>query len=232
GWLVLAAFFPSQMFSYCSPEALSKFSLSISSLADSVPSVTAVLKSGDGSKLSMIDLLLGELPGPMGASSPIVLISCGIYLVLRNSAPYQTMAGYILSAFVFAAFFNRVSGCSALCAVLFEISGGSMLFCAVFAATQRHFFPLTNGGKWTSGILLGTVTMLLRHLLPIEQTAPIAILVITYFCRYFDIFAYRFTVWSKYLRVKRRSMAKKKAEKNRSALPAENTADPDENGNS
>lgn len=210
GWLLLAAVFPNEMFSYCSPEALSTFSLSVSNIAQGVPSVTSLLKSGDGKSFTLIGLLLGELTGPMGASAPIVLLACAAFLIIRNSAPYETVSGFIVSAFVFAVFFRRASGCTALAAALYEICGGSLMFTAVFIAVQRHFFPLTKSGRWICGVLMGILTMLLRHITPLEQAAPAAVLTVSIFCSDIDILVYRLSVWSKFLRVKRKNRGSQK----------------------
>lgn len=212
GWIFLATVFGSQMFSYTEPQALSSFSLSVSSIKEAVPSVAAIIKSGAGEKLELIDLLLGELPGPMGTSSPIVILACAVFLIIRHSAPYQTVVGFAAASFVSSIIFGGVGGCDLLTAALFEVCAGSLLFCAVFMACQRHFYPMTRIGRWISGVLLGFVTVMLRRLLPLEQTAPIAILIITFFCYYFDIFSYMFSNAMRYLKVLRHQKQFKKAE--------------------
>ncbi len=212
GWIFLVAVFGSRMFEYTQPQALTSFSLSVTSVGETVPSVTALIKSGNGESFDLIHLLLGELAGPMGASSPIVLLACALFLIIRHSAPYQTFVGYILSAFVCSVAFGGVSGCTLLTAGLFSISGGSLLFCAIFIACQRHFYPMTKTGRWISGILLGFFTVLLRNILPIEQAAPIAILVITFLSYYIDVVAYLLNNAVRYVKVLHRNRIRQRIE--------------------
>lgn len=201
GWIFLAVAFGNRMFEYTQPVAMSSFSLSITKVGEAVPSVTEILKSGNGETFELIELLLGSLAGPMGASSPIVLVACAFFLIIRHAAPYQTFIGYILSAFVCSVIFKTVGGCTLLEAALFEICGGSMLFAALFIACQRHYYPMTKTGRWFSAVLLGAVTYLLRRILPIEQSAPIAILILSFLCYYFDIVAYVINNAVRYLKV-------------------------------
>ncbi|MBQ8533730.1 MAG: RnfABCDGE type electron transport complex subunit D [Clostridia bacterium] len=210
GWVFLVVTFGSRMFEYTAPQALTSFSLSVTSVGEAVPSVAAILKTGNGEGFRLIDLLLGELAGPMGASSPIVLISCALFLMIRHSAPYQTFVGYILSAFICSVAFGNITGCTLLTAGLFSVSGGSLLFCSIFIACQRHFYPMTKTGRWISGILLGFFSILLRLILPLEQAAPIAILVITFLSYYIDVVSYLLNNAVRYAKVLYRNRLKER----------------------
>ena len=73
------------------------------------------------------------------------------------------------------------------------LSGG-LLFAAVFMVTDPVTSPMTNSGKWAYGILVGSLTLLIRNLTGYVEGIMFAILVGNIVAPLFDevIFRIRF----------------------------------------
>lgn len=175
-WCLMAACRRSQMFSY--PAVFPHHSLSLAAIPSYRAGVSSALlvKEGALAGRGPIDILLGKLNGPMGATMVVVIAACVCYLIYRRTASYRIMGGFLLSAAAVAAMFPR-GGLSMVDSVLFELCSGSLLFCAVFVATEPVTSPFRPMSQWLYGMLGGVGTMLLRHVTTLEQAAPCAIVV-------------------------------------------------------
>ena len=59
---------------------------------------------------------------------------------------------------------------------LFQVLSGGLLFGAFFMATDPVSSPITNGGKWIYGTIIGVVTLLIRNLTGYVEGVMFAIL--------------------------------------------------------
>ena len=66
-----------------------------------------LLRDGGLAGRGPIDILLGRLNGPMGATMAVVIAACALYLIYRRTASYRIMGGFLLSSAVIAAIFPR-----------------------------------------------------------------------------------------------------------------------------
>lgn len=126
---------------------------------DAVSSATplALIKSGAPEQLpSVIDMLLGNIPGVIGETSSILLILGGIYLIYRGTIKWIIPACYIGTVAVIAL---AVDGASLL---PYHLFGGGLMLGAFFMATDYATSPVTDKGKAIFGIGAGILTMLIR----------------------------------------------------------------------
>ena len=173
-WCLMASCYPAQFFSY--PAAFPRHALSFAAHpAYRVGSSSALLvKEGALAGRGPIDILLGKLNGPMGATMFVVIAACAGYLIYRRTASVRIIGGFLFTGAAIAALFPR-GGLSPIHSVLFEICSGSLLFCAVFVGTEPVTSPFRPLPQWLYGALCGALTMLLRYLTSLEQAAPCAI---------------------------------------------------------
>lgn len=173
-WCLMAACWPAAMFTY--PSAFPRRALSLAAAPSFREGISSarLLQQGALAGRGPVDILLGKLGGPMGSTMVVVIAACACYLIYRRTASYRIMSGFLLSAAVLAALFPR-SGLDAANSVFFELCSGSMLFCAVFVATEPVSSPFCHASQWIYGMLCGAITMLLRHITSLEQAAPCAI---------------------------------------------------------
>ena len=173
-WCLMAACWPAAMFTYPSVFPRRALSLAVTpSFRDGISSAR-LLHEGALAGRGPVDILLGKLGGPMGSTMVVVIAACACYLIYRRTASYRIICGFLLSAAVLAAVFPR-SGLGAMGSVFFELCSGSMLFCAVFVATEPVTSPFCPASQWIYGLLCGAITLLLRHVTSLEQAAPCAI---------------------------------------------------------
>ena len=173
-WCLMAACRSAQFFAYPAVYPRRGLSLAAYPSYQAGESSALLLRDGGLAGRGPIDILLGRLNGPMGATMVVVIAACALYLIYRRTASYRIMGGFLLSSAVIAAIFPR-GGLSPIDSVLWELCSGSLLFCAVFVATEPVTTPFRPIPQWIYGALGGGLTMLLRHAAGLEQAAPCAI---------------------------------------------------------
>ena len=82
---------------------------------------------------------------------------------------------YILSVF-FLSLIGNIFSALTFAPPLFQLLAGGLLFGAFFMATDPVTAPLTLGGKWIYGFLLGVLTVLIRGLTGFVEGVMFAIL--------------------------------------------------------
>lgn len=126
---------------------------------DAITSATplAIIKgTAEGQLPSLIDMLLGRIPGVLGETSAILLIIGGIYLIYRGVIKWIVPVVYIGTVAVLAVLLGDGS------VVLYHIFGGGLILGAFFMATDYVTSPVTDKGKIIYAISLGVLTMIIR----------------------------------------------------------------------
>jgi len=106
-------------------------------------------------------MFTGKTGGCLGETSALALIIGGIYLLIRRTISFHIPLAVLLAAFVFASIAYLINS-SAYASPLVHLTGGGMLICAFFIATDPVTAPLTTRGMWIFGIGVGAITMLIR----------------------------------------------------------------------
>lgn len=106
-------------------------------------------------------LFFGERPGSVGETSILLVLLCGLYLIFRKMADWRIPAAMLTSAFLFGAAFHLSDPAKYPDPVFVLCSGGLMLG-AMFMATDPVGAPVTPGGVWIYGALIGAITVLIR----------------------------------------------------------------------
>lgn len=112
---------------------------------------------------SWANLLFGQSAGCIGETFRIGLIIGGIFLVLTRIIDWRTPLSYLATVAVFPFFSNHLFHTS-FAPSLFQLLSGGLLLGAIFMATDPVTSPFTKQGRWTAGILLGMLTVLIRGL--------------------------------------------------------------------
>lgn len=115
---------------------------------------------------SLFNLFVGFKGGNLGEVSGILCVLAYIYLVARKSINWRVPIFYVATVFVIsyaAAIVNKIDGpLYGIWFPTFNLLSGSILFGAVFLATDYVTTPKTPNGKVIYAILLGIVTSLIR----------------------------------------------------------------------
>ena len=105
-------------------------------------------------------LFLGNVNGSLGETSAVAVLLGGLYLCWRRSASWEIPAGVVLSAFILAGAANLLN--LTPFTALYHLVSGSLLFGAFFIATDPVTSPLTPRGKFSFGLGIGALVVLLR----------------------------------------------------------------------
>ncbi len=118
-----------------------------------------VLRGGD--EINIIDHLLGLRTGSLGEGMIILIALGAAYLILTKTASYAIILSTIISFTVLTFILDAAGIPNALPTVGSRISG-SIIFVAVFFATDPISAPKKEPSKWIYGCLVGCTTVLVR----------------------------------------------------------------------
>jgi len=106
-------------------------------------------------------MFTGNIGGCLGETSAIALLAGGLYLLIRRIISVHIPLAVLISAFVFASV-GYLKNPEAYISPLAHLTGGGMLLCVFFIATDPVTSPLTVKGKWIFGAGVGAITILIR----------------------------------------------------------------------
>jgi len=130
---------------------------------DAVTAATPLAVAQDTGELARwTDLLWGNVSGSVGETSAIAIIVGGLFLIAIRVANWRTVAGMLGSFVLFAGILNWVNP-ETYAPAGWHVLAGGVLFGAFFMATDPVTSPTMKGAKWMYGILIGSVTVLIRN---------------------------------------------------------------------
>ena len=107
------------------------------------------------------DLFLGKVAGSAGETSSLLILICGAYLLVKGMLDWRITAAVIFGTAVSAEFFHLLDQSKYPGAAFMVFSGGLMLG-AVFMVTDMVTSPITPWGIFIIGVLVGTLTVIIR----------------------------------------------------------------------
>jgi electron transport complex protein RnfD len=100
------------------------------------------------------DLFFGSVAGSLGETSALAILLGGIYMFYKGVVDYRIPVAILASVAVIAVFAGQDP--------VFHLLSGSVLFGAVFMATDMVTSPVTKAGRWIFGLFIGFIIMLIR----------------------------------------------------------------------
>lgn len=200
GVAALTLCFPGRMFQY--PDPGLNVPLPLTGTLSGVftqTSPAAQLMKGGQTLYSNVMLLLGDYPGPIGATAVIVLLACGLYLLSRRSESLLITLPYLMTCALMAVIFPRTTGGPAVSAIM-ELCSGYLLFCGIFLLNDPVTSPCHWLGRIVYGVFAGCLVMLLRYFGRFEEGACFAVLLVNAFSSTIDRLCWHLTndlLWKK-----------------------------------
>ncbi len=152
---------------------------------------------GGAPSINLMDALLGNFSGPMGATCILVIGACAIYLLFRKTISWQVPAGTLAVVLLWSVLFPTVST-GWISSIAYETISGVLIFGVVFMASDPCTTPATGKGKMIFGVLLGLITMLFRTFGKVELSFVFALLLANTLCELCDVLGVRLTAgWDK-----------------------------------
>lgn len=163
--------------SYPAPRTMLPLSATVENVALST-SPAYRLMHGGAENIDLLNALLGNFYGPLGATSILVLLCCGIFLIVRKTIIWQIPVATLGIVAFFSLILPRVNA-SRSTSLILELISGVLIFSVFFVAAMDNGELHTTAGKWVYGIILGLFVVLFRHISKIELVCPFALIVMS-----------------------------------------------------
>ena len=140
-------------------------------------SLGALLGGGNALRLNaanLLDVIGGNVAGPMGTGCGLLMLACGVYLLMRRPRALLATAGFLGACILWAAILPRSNG-GVLTNIVLELCSGSLLFAATFLVTDHAALPAASGHRVLYGALCGVLCMAMRRSGVFEEPVCFAI---------------------------------------------------------
>ncbi|MGI9294535.1 MAG: RnfABCDGE type electron transport complex subunit D [Pseudomonadales bacterium] len=164
---------------------------------DEPTTVKLAIDEGGIAALQAVDyhwwqLFIGNQPGPIGITSILGCLLGAVFLIFSGMVSWRIMAGSLIGMIATVLLLNVLGPEDN---PMFHVPWywhfviGGWAFATVFVATDPVAAATTNPGRWGFGILVGTLTIIVRVTNPsLFQGAVFAILLASVFSPLFDYF--------------------------------------------
>lgn len=152
---------------------------------DGISTATPLGLMRSGTNPDMLNLLTGIRAGSLGESAVILILLAAVYLIYTKTASWRI----ILSTFFSFAILSSVlffMGVPSSFPPVESLMSGSALFVIVFMATDPVTGPKKNQAQYLYGILIGSVTCLVRVFSLFPEGTSFGILMGNTFASLFD----------------------------------------------
>ena len=163
---------------------------------------------------SVADMFWGIIPGSVGETSKLLIILGALFLIFTKIGSWRIIVSTLIGALSMGLIFNAVvdagwitssSKFFGLMSVPFwqHLIIGSILFGAVFMATDPVTAAQTNKGKWIYGFLIGFISIMIRVFNPAyPEGVFLAILLMNVFAPTIDHYVVQGNVKNRMKRLK------------------------------
>lgn len=127
----------------------------------------------------------GNVGGCLGETSTLALLLGGIYMLVRRTIPFHLPLAVLLSAAVFSGIFWLIDQ-QTYATPLLHLTGGGLMICAFFIATDPVTAPLSVKGMWIFGVGVGVLIMLIRIVGEYPEGVMYAVLIMNAFTPLID----------------------------------------------
>lgn len=110
---------------------------------------------------SLMDMVLGRIPGSIGELSALALLLGGAFLVARKVISPKIPLAYLGSVAVLTLIFSKTG--NPISWMLYSLLGGGVMLGAIFMATDYASSPVTPMGQILYGIGCGVLTVFFRY---------------------------------------------------------------------
>lgn len=128
---------------------------------DIISSATPLALLREAQNIKLIDLFLGWRAGSIGEAPVFLIILAAVYLVFSKTASWRLIISTYFSA-AFLTFILDAFNVPKALPTLPAIISGSLLFVAVFMATEPITAPKKMKSQWVYGIIIGLTGVVIR----------------------------------------------------------------------
>lgn len=178
-----------RMFAYpIIPTQSDKFAVLSSENAAQGNSIAYMLSQGNSigiNIISYIDIAVGNISGPMGATCALAIFAGLLYLLIRRPKTAAMSFVYLGTCAVYAFLFPRITTGRGI-SVIMELCSGLVGFAALMFVTNETLAPKRTNARKLYAALMGLMTMLLRTFGSFEDSTVFAVLIANSFAAALD----------------------------------------------
>jgi len=178
-----------RMFAYpIIPTQSDKFALLSSANAAQGNSLAYMLSQGNSigiNIISYIDIAVGNVSGPMGATCAVAILGGLLYLLIRRPKTAAMSFVYLGTCAVYAFLFPRITTGRGI-SVIMELCSGLVGLAALLFVTNETLAPKRTNARILYAALMGLITMLLRTFGSFEDSTVFAVLIVNAFAAALD----------------------------------------------
>ena len=154
---------------------------------------------------SWMNMFLGWIPGSIGETNKLLILIGALFLVIIGVTSWRVMVGSFLGLIGMAYLTNLLAPYSTNSMLTipphYHLVMGSFLFGTVFMATEPVTGCHTDRGRWVFGILVGSLTVIIRNINPAyPEGIMLAILLMNAFAPLIDYFVVRGNIKKRLIR--------------------------------
>ncbi len=161
-----------------------------------VRSLEYTIRIGNIPSESWLDILLGSTAGAIGTVHILVVMVCGICLLAKRSTSFGAVVSCIVTVGVLAFFYPRID-VSGIESILYEFSGGYLLFGMMFMASDPAILPKHVSARVMYGVVLGYTVVMFRTFGKVEGSFVFALLITNALGCSLDTLVDNLTYWKK-----------------------------------
>lgn len=197
GYCLAAVCFPRETFTYSQLNENVTAKLFAFQYNDSLTpaySQLALLRQGKDPFTHINEYLLGELAGPLGTTSVVLLAIAAIWLLVGGNLAWQCVVSFSAAVAV-VSFAVPYHTTSTFMYIAYDLLGGSTFFSCLFLAAYPNYCPKTATARSIWGAVCGTLAVIMQHFAaaPAGEAGGIfAVLVMTPFSDAFDRMVWHF----------------------------------------
>lgn len=139
------------------------------------------------SKPSILDLFIGNHNGSIGEISELLLLVGFAYLLYRKVITWHIPVSFIGSVALITFIFPQ-AGANNIDFMIAQLTTGSLVFGAVYMATDYVTSPVTSKGRLIYGTGCGLITVFIRYFGGYPEGVSFAILIMNLLVWYIDMF--------------------------------------------
>ncbi len=120
-----------------------------------------MLKNGSLPSGGLFELLLGNIPGPSGATNGLVIAACLLYLLARRASGFYTHVGFFTTISAFFLFMPRAG--TGTETYFYELLSGTLLLGMMLMLSDPVTTPRCGLSQLVFGIGVGVITMVFER---------------------------------------------------------------------
>ncbi len=187
GYCMSAICFPTETFTYSRLGEKSTAVLPVFSHEgmETAYSPLSLLRQGDDPFKTITDYILGNVVGPLGTTSILLMIVAAAWLFIGGHLAWQCVVSFSVAAMV-VSFGVPYQTVGSLVYIFYDLLGSSTLFCCLFMAAYPNYCPKISTARYIWGAVCGALAVLLQHFGANEAGGAFAVLIMSPFANAFD----------------------------------------------